>query len=133
LTDVDTNPYATPAAIVETPVATTSDRSCVPPVLVSIGVAAYCGFTVLLLTATDTDRQGGMVFLIKSPQMMLSSVSIRNTDRFGPVPGVGVAATQGLLTRIMVWRDTGDDAVYAISGGITLLIHLLAAMCCVFR
>ncbi|MCP4171680.1 MAG: hypothetical protein GY758_13010 [Fuerstiella sp.] len=134
MTDVDANPYATPAAIVETPVASTSDRSRIPPVLVSIGVAAYCGFTVLLLTSTDIDRQGGMVFLINFPLMLLWCVSIWKTDRFGPVLGVGAAAAQGIVARIMIRRDIGDDdVVYVINGGIILVILLLAVMCWVFR
>ncbi|MDG1895798.1 MAG: hypothetical protein P8J37_12905 [Fuerstiella sp.] len=108
--------------------------SRVPPVLVSIGVAAYCGFTVLLLTTTEPDRQCGILFLLNFPVMLLWVGSLWKTDRFGAAFGVGAAATQGLVTSIMIRRDFGDDyAVYTVNGLVILVILLLAAVCWIFR
>ncbi len=130
MNDVNTNPYAPPTTIVEQPRDPASVRSRVPLVFVTIGVAAYMGFTVLLLTSTSVDRQGGIVFLINFSVMLIWVVSVWKTDRYGAVCGVASAVTQGLVAAIMIWRGIGDDeAVYAINGSIIVPILLLSILC----
>ena len=127
---MNTNPYAAPAVIAATPEDPRAVRSCVPPVFVSLAVAAFCGFTVLLLASSGTDHKGGLLFLISVPVMLIWGVSVWRTDRYGAAFGVAAAGTQGLVTRLMIVRGIGDDEiVYAINGGIILVLILLSAMC----
>jgi hypothetical protein len=56
------------------------------------------------------------------------------TGRYGAAFGVAAAVTQGLVTRTMIVRGIGDDeAVYAINGGIVLVLMLLSAICWIFQ
>ena len=85
---------------------------------------------MLLLTSTAVDRQIGFVFLINIPVMVFWVVTVWRTARFGAVFGVASAVTQGLITAIILSRGIGDaEAVYAISGGIVLVILALSAVC----